>query len=375
MRRLLHRPWLLTVKGYLQAAAKKRPVRPLAELNPQDVRRVLILNATGLGDLLFSTPALRALRETFPAWEVEVLVNPAFAPLLDNHPGITRLWRYPGRGFGLLRLKRELKEAAFDLAIILHGNDPEATLLAYGSGSPFLIGSAKSPLAFAYSGTVAFSDPFEHAIERRLDYMRLLGADTADRSMEIFLAPETRAEAQDILTGCFGEVPPLLLALHPSGSAPYKRWPLENFSALGWHLQEKYGAALIIVSGAQDRAVAEALTARLPGPALVTGGRYSLTATAALLARCRLFVGNDSGPLHLALALRVPTVALLGADHPRRIGPYRVDWGTYLYRKEEACDVEPCRTRGCRDNRCLQAISVSEVINLLASWWEPRWGQ
>jgi ADP-heptose:LPS heptosyltransferase len=137
-------------------------------------------------------------------------------------------------------------------------------------------------------------------------------------------------------------------------------------------LQEQYGAALLLLSGGQDRDVAEALAARLPGPALVTGGRFPLTTTAALLARCGLFVGNDSGPMHLALALRVPTVALLGPDHPRRIGPYRVDWGRHLYRKDEVCDADPCRTRRCRDNQCLKAVTVQDVIERLTAWWKPR---
>ncbi len=93
---------------------------------------------------------------------------------------------------------------------------------------------------------------------------------------------------------------------------------------------------------------------------------------AGLLSHCRLLVANDSGPLHMALALEVPTIALLGADHPARIGPYRVDWGTYLYGKEGACPEPDCLTRQCPDNRCLQAISTEEVITTLQTWWEPR---
>ena len=77
-----------------------------------------------------------------------------------------------------LTLARDLRRRAYDLVIILHGNDPEATLLAHLTGSPYIIGSARSPLAFAYSATVSPAGPYEHAIERRLNYVRLLGADT-----------------------------------------------------------------------------------------------------------------------------------------------------------------------------------------------------
>ena len=87
---------------------------------------------------------------------------------------------------------------------------------------------------------------------------------------------------------------------------------------------------------------------------------------------CRLLVANDSGPLHLGLALRVPTIALIGADHPRRIGPYGVEWGAALHQRLEVCALEPCLLKKCPEPRCLTAIEVSEVVNLVKEWWEPR---
>jgi ADP-heptose:LPS heptosyltransferase len=265
-----------------------------------------------------------------------------------------------------------LRRQNYDLVIILHGNDPEATLLAHLTGSPYIIGSAGSPLSFVYSATPAAYDPHEHAIERRLDYVRLLGADTRDKRMDLPLPPEAAREAEAVLARHFGEPPPLLLALHPFGSAPYKSWPGENFAELGNLLYENYQAPLLIISGDKDRAAAEALAARLAGPSLATGGRFGLLTVAAMLGRCRLLIANDSGPLHLGLALKVPTLALLGADHPARIGPYGVEWGTYLYKKEQVCAEEPCLTRKCPDNRCLQAIGVAEAVELISRWWEPR---
>ena len=245
--------------------------------------------------------------------------------------------------------------------------------MAHLTGSPFIIGSAGSPLAFAYSARVAPpADPFAHAIERRLDYVRLLGADTADKGMDLFLTPAEREEAEAILARHFGAVPPRLLALHPTGSDPYKWWPAENFIELGNYLAETYRAPLLIISGSQDRDAAEAIAARIKGASLVTGGRYSLRTVAALLSHCRLLVANDSGPLHLGLALKVPTIALIGADHPARIGPYQVDWGVSLHKREEVCDLEPCLLKKCPENRCLTAIEVSEVVKLIKEWWEPR---
>jgi ADP-heptose:LPS heptosyltransferase len=358
---------------YLARRLRRRPPRPLIALDPEKVRRVLIISSTALGDTLFSTPAIRALKARFPAWELEVLAHRVFGALLAHNPQVTRIFTYPGRNRRLLQLVRDLRSRAYDLVIILHGNDPEATLLAHLTGSPFIIGSARSPLAFVYAAAVAPTDPYEHAIERRLNYVRLLGADTQDKRMDLFLPPEELARAGAILTENFGRTPPLLLAFHPTGSDPYKWWPAASFVELGNFLYQTYQASLLIISGTSDRPQAEAIAARLAGPTLVTGGRYPLLTVAALLSQARLLVANDSGPLHMGLALGVPTIALLGADDPRRVGPYGVDWGRALHKRDEVCGQEPCLLKKCPQNFCMDAISVAEVIEMIKTWWEPRY--
>ena len=193
--------------------------------------------------------------------------------------------------------------------------------------------------------------------------------------MDLLLPPEEPEKAADILAEHFGAVPPRLLAFHPTGSDPYKWWPAASFVELGNFLYESYQAPLLIISGKSDRPQAEAIAARINGPTLVTGGRFPLLTVAALLSQCRLLVANDSGPLHLGLALGVPTIGLLGADDPRRVGPYGVDWGVALHQRDEVCAREPCLLKKCPENRCLTTIKVSEVITLIKEWWEPRYSR
>jgi len=371
-----HKFLLWASTHYLRRQVRRRPPRPLADLDLEKVQRVLLINSTAMGDLLLSTPTFRALKETYPHWHLDLLVHPRNRDLVAHNPHLAHLWLYPGRSWRLLTLLGRIRRQQYDAVLILHGNDPEASLLAWSAGTPFIVGSAKSPFAFAYAATMSYPDPNEHAIERRLDFARLLQADTRDKRMEVCLPPHEVERAGSLLAQHFGSRPPVLLALHPTGSGPYKWWPQENFAALGRHLYERYGAALLIISGSRDRPVAEALAAQLPGPSLVTGGRYPLLTVAGLLSHCRLLVANDSGPMHLALALRVPTLALIGGDHPARIGPYQVDWGTSLCKKDEVCDSEDClQTRKCPDNRCLKAIELSLVIRTLKTWWEPLGGK
>ncbi len=360
-------------RGYLRRRVRRRPPQPLSALDTAAVRRVLLISNTALGDTLFSTPAIRALKERYPDWELEVLAHRVFGELLAHNPYVARVWTYPGRDRRLVALARQLRSRAYGLVIILHGNDPEATLLAALTGSSFIIGSAKSPLAFAYSAGVGSTDPHEHAIERRLNFVRLVGADTRNTRMDLFLSEEEKDRAAAILQEHFGEIPPGLMALHPTGSDRYKWWPASSFVELGNWLYQTYQAPLLMISGKGDREAAEAIAAQLAGPSLVTGGRYHLLTVAALLAHCRLLVANDSGPLHMGLALGVPTIGLLGADDPRRVGPYQVEWGAALHKRPEVCELEPCRLKKCPENRCLTAIKVPEVEQLIREWWEPRW--
>ena len=349
----------------------RRPSRPLSELQIDKVQRVLLINSTALGDLLFSTPAIRCLKENFPAWELDILVQSGLKTLLQHNPDLVHCWNFPGRNLRLLKLAKQLRTRNYDLVIILHGNDPEASLLAWLTASPFIIGSSKSPLSFAYSYGVSSGCLEEHAIEKRLNFVRPLGVKVDGKRMEIFLPAVVRKEAYRILTKHFGSFPAMLVAFHPGGSAPYKRWPLNNFALLGKFLKQVYNAQFLLISTKEERNLAQSLANRIDAPALVTGGYYDLLTVAALLGQCHLFVGNDSGPLHLALALQTPSIGLLGADDPKRIGPYQVDWGSFIF-KEEACLRNPCLTKRCPRPQCLETIGPEEVIRLIQEWWQPK---
>jgi ADP-heptose:LPS heptosyltransferase len=366
-----HKLLVKLTRQFIRRQMRHRPRRPLSELKVETVRRVLLINSTALGDLLFSTPAIRGLKKRFPAWELDILVQPGLTALIQNNPYLAHCWSFPGRNRQLLQLAQDLRARHYDLVIILHGNDPEVSLLAWLTGSPFVIGSDKSPLSFSYSHGVASSGPFEHAIERRLKFVKPLGVEVQNKRMEIFLAPAIKKEAADILTKHFGGPPPRLIALHPGGSEPYKHWPLDYFVTLGKFLNQTYQACFLIISNNSERILAETLADRIAAPAVVTGGRYNLLTVAALLSQSHLFVGNDSGPLHLALALQTPSIGLLGADDPHRIGPYQVDWGACLF-KEEACHRNPCVTKRCLRTLCLEAIQPEEVIRLIQDWWEQK---
>jgi len=188
--------------------------------------------------------------------------------------------------------------------------------------------------------------------------------------MDFFLPADWEPKVQRVLDDFFGGKIQPLIGLHPTGSGRYKWWPAEHFVDLGNRLFDCYGCRFILFSSRAEAPDVQAIASRLKAPVLATEGRFDLALIGGLIRSCRLFIANDSGPLHMALALRVPTLALIGADSPRRIGPYQTEKTVTLYRKAEVCDLPRCLNEKCRDNRCLKQIRPDEVFQVIEDHFE-----
>lgn len=334
-------------------------------LEIEKVNRILLMTTTAIGDTLFSTPAIRAVKETYPNKEVHVLCHARNQLLLRENPYINRLLFYQGKRKGIIKLIRELRVGHYDLVVILHSNDPEAIPLAWATRAPYIIGPGTSRFAEFLSNKVTCTDDNRHAIERRLDFVRALGANTPNKKMDLFLPSDWDEKGNRVLNAKWkGDFRPLI-GFHPTGSGSYKWWPAEYFVALARELIRRYQARLVIFSSSKEAPVSRSIAENLGEDVLLAHGQYDLLEVAALMKKCRLFVANDSGLLHMALALGIPTLALIGADSPLRIGPYLVPNSACLYMKEEVCQELHCLNQTCRDNRCLKAISPEEVLAVI----------
>ena len=354
----------------MQRWAGKRPAQPFALSDMEGVRRILLMTTTAIGDTLFSTPAIRAVKETYPEKEMHVLCHQRNALLLKENPHVDRLFFYRGKARGLLSLVRSLREQQYDLVIILHSNDPEAVPLAWATRAPYLVGSGTSRFAPFLSQGIVCRDEKRHAIEQRLDLVRVIGAETADRRMDFFLPAGWEPKARRMLNDFWGGGVQPVIGLHPTGSGRYKWWPADYFVDLGNRLFDRYGCRFVLFSSKSEASAAQAIASRMKAPVLNTEGRFDLAVTGGLIRSCSLFIANDSGPLHMALALRVPTLALIGADSPLRIGPYQSENSVSLYKKEEVCDLPRCLNEKCQDNRCLKQIRPEEVFRVIGEQFE-----
>jgi ADP-heptose:LPS heptosyltransferase len=341
-----------------RAMMRREPPSP--PFAPDRVRGILLVAVTAIGDTLMSTPAVRAVRLAFPRSKVTALVGPASEAVLRGSPRIDAFIRHPGRvnaGFvlALPRLLKELRGPGFDLVIILRANDPDAGPLAYMTRAPWRMGWRESAFSFLFTFPARTRWSTVHVTDVLLNNLMPLSVRPDHRRLEMFLTDEDRAEADGVVPRRSGEV---LVALHPFGSKANKRWPAPNAKAFS-SIISGLGYSPVIIGGRAEAAAAAEIAAA--SGAAAAAGRLSIRGSAALIERSVVVVSTDSGPMHMAQALGVPTVALFGPDRLEVSGP--VNEGDAAIQK--GLDCVPCSERSCRrpEVECMKSITPEEVAD------------
>lgn len=330
-------------------------------------RSILIVKPCCLGDVLMATATLGALRGRFPAAHLAWVVGSWSRPALATNPKLDELIDGDGLGVGTpfrwasyVGLVRRLRRRRFDLAVVLD-RSPRLALLPWLSGVPVRAGLDNLGRGLALTVKVP-CPPQRHEAELYLDVVRALSVPVDEPALEFFPTPAETAWAETTVKGD-------PVAVHPGGginpgtSLPAKRWPAERFAALIARLLEQ-GVRVALLGGPSDAEVVAQVKGHLPAQEglMDFSGQLSLGQMGALLRRGRLFVGNDSGPLHLAVAVGTPVVGLYGPSSPANYGPFDAR-SSALY---AGASCSPCfgpgrTTPDACDRSCLTQISVPQV--------------
>jgi heptosyltransferase-1 len=324
------------------------------------LQRVLVVRLGALGDVVNALVFAAALREAAPSMQLGWVVHPLAAPLVEGHPHVSRVhvWRRGGGPGEFLRLVRELRRERYELAVDLQRIQKSA-LLARLSGAPRVLGFDRArtkEMSWIWTterpaGAVGEA----HRVEQYLELARHLGC--AARAAERVLPRDSGAErwAADLLAELGGA--PVLVNL--GASKPANRWPSERFGELARALQQELAVPVCFTGGPSDIATSRALSANAGGIRDLVG-KTTLPELVALARRARLFIGCDTGPMHIAAAVGTPVVALFGPADPARTGPYGAQHR--VVRVPPAC--APCHRKTCNQARhaCMEDISVSSVL-------------
>ncbi len=295
------------------------PLPPLA-----DVQRLLIVKTSAIGDVIHALPVVQAIKDAAPGMVLDWVVRARSADVLRGNPAIDTLRVLPDKPklADLLTLRREMHAAHYDMALDMQGLALSG-LVTFLSAAPVRMGwdrGREGNVLFLTHPVVPGKAPVRHEIDLLYGFAEALGVYTAhpEFTPQPYLAAEGADKAKSWLEG----LPRPRVALNVGASRAYKRWPAQHWGEVALGLAGD-GVGLVFIGDKSDAAVVAELTPTLPGGSFVdVSGQTSLRELASVLAACDLLVSGDSGPMHLAVAVGTPTVALFGATDPKRHGPY-----------------------------------------------------
>jgi ADP-heptose:LPS heptosyltransferase len=331
-------------------------------------KRFLILSTTGLGDTLWGTPAIRALRKCHPTSYIGVITSPIGKALLQHNRRIDELFVVKDPLFpSLFPLYRKLKAKKITHVLSFHTSQRHMLPLAAMIGAQEVIGTQGINKGLDFLLSHPLENTPMHEIQRRLQIVGSVGAHTLDSSMELFLSPEDEAIAEKFLAAL--KIPSYLplIALHPGAKDGFKQWPPSHFIELGNRLTQNLGCSIIVTGTPSEKTLVESIASKIEGATAATD--LPLLATAALIKRMNLMIANDTGPMHLAFAVKTPTIGLFTPTDPALCGPYFIDAAQTVSRKPTC---SPCLKKKCREPFCLLQIGVQEVYDSALKLFENR---
>ncbi len=307
------------------------------------IRRILVLNRIHIGDCLLTTPMLRALKRRFPRAHVAVSVPEANRDLLITNPHVDEIVVRPKIKYwgSKIQFAIEQRRKGYDLIISLQEKSMfYAWTTAYiGLCNPrrpvtIALDHPKTRRFYQHVSPVRSS---QHEVYKYLDLAEMLGCPREPNPvLELEPTSEARTMVAEFVRNRGIDADARFIGINPGATEAQKRWPVERFAEVADRLHAETGLPIVIFGGPGDRELAASIVSRMAHHPLVAAGHLSLAGTAALLERCHLLVTNDTGPMHMAVAMAVPVVAMFGPTSPTKFGPFTT-LGSVI-RHEVGCD-------------------------------------
>jgi heptosyltransferase I len=341
------------------------------------IQRIAIIKPSSFGDVIHALPVLAGLRRRYPDAHIAWLVSTACADLLVGHPDLDevipfdrkrfgRIGRSPSVTWDFLRFVRDLRARRFDLVVDLQGLF-RSGFLAWASGARTRVGFARARECawIFYSDRIRVPDRDMHAVDRYYLFAERLGFADVPITFELPVRCESRAQVDAMLAEQNVSADARYVLIVPGTRWETKCWPAEYFAELVRLLRAESGLAVVLAGAPDEAELAREVAAAAGGDVANLAGRTTIPQMVALVGRASAVVMNDTGPMHLAVALHKPLVTLYGPTSPYRTGPYhRLD---DVMRLE--LDCSPCYLKRLADcpyeHRCLRDLPPRQVADRL----------
>lgn len=342
-----------------------------------DGKGILLIRLSSLGDLVLVLPAFWALRCSFPRARISWLVREDLAPVIEGTPGLDEVIpvrllsltdkysspRRVAKGTALwlgavLGVVRQRGMRPYDVAVDLQG-------LFKSAFFAFLLGKERYGFSDARElGSLFLNRPFfcrdrgRHAVENYLEVAKGLGAEVREVRFPLFIPEGSRLRMREFLRAHGISPQDFVCYMAPTARWETKFWSQEGFARVADELSRQYGARVILSGLPSERPYLEGIAARMRHPAVIAAGLTGIKDFFALLELSRLYVGVDSGAMHVARALGVPAVVVFGPSNPSWIGPYGQRRG--VVRADLPCS--PCNRKRCGERTCMEAVTPEMVL-------------
>jgi lipopolysaccharide heptosyltransferase II len=339
---------------------------------PRDPKKILVIRADRIGDMILATPIFEPLKERYPKAKITCLASSLSSPLIEGNPYIDDImvydppWFDPQKGHKFFRdylhLWRTICARRFDMAIDLRGNCYNFFFLMFLTRISQRVSFDAALGAFLLTHPVPF-EPGKHETDYFLDIVVALGGKPVEKPQPVLiLLDKERMFAEGFFRANNITSEDVVIAIHPGAGVKrvYKRWPEDRYVKLCKLLVQEYDAKLIISGSQAEFDLADRIKNQIGEHAVLAAGAVKrLKDLAAVLQRCSVCIGTSTGIIHIAAAVGVPVIVLCGPEDPRRWRP--LSNNHTLIKKDVPC--RPCREETCHyEGRCLRLTTPEEVL-------------
>ncbi|PID72782.1 MAG: ADP-heptose--LPS heptosyltransferase [Desulfobulbus propionicus] len=351
-------------------------------------KRILIIKQSSLGDVIHTLPVAHAIKRTYPSCHIGWVVEQGYAELLENDPAIDTVYpiHIPATSDPLakksvywdaflatirtlLQLRKACKRIPYDISLDLHASFRSGVLAVMNPGGRRVgFKNAKELNTFFQHQHVRVADDVQHALEKNIAFTDFLSCPVQEADFHIFISPEARDGAALFLRQHkIGEMQPVAY-MNPTARWETKFWDVKRWAVLADQLINS-GVGVVFGGSRNDLPYIASITDHMVHKPVVAAGKQSLVQAVALIKAASVYVGLDTGPMHIAAMAKTPVVALFGPTHPERVGPYKVE---HRVLQAGNLDCLCCRRRSCTHMSCMKAITVDQVYEAVTAFVEMK---
>ena len=316
-----------------------------------------MIKLRAIGDVLLSTPVIQNLHEYFPEAQIDFLVDEFASGVVTGNPWIKEVITFDRKKNSSVGIIRRVRNKKYDLVIDLFSN-PRSAIIAGLSGAGIRVGYPFRWRKYAYNLLVPPRGGEVHNIDFNLDALRRLEI-PVHHLQPLFPVTKEAAQFASEWIGANQLGGKLIVGMNPSGGWYTKRWGLDHYARLGDEIGEKYQASIILLWGPGEEEDVRSIQRMMKAPSWIIP-RTSLVQLGAIIRHCAYVVSNDSGPMHIAASLDVPTLGIFGPTNPLLQGPYGKN---HRWVRNEGLDCLACNLTSCPiGNICMTQLETSRVM-------------